>query len=108
MRSIVPAAGNLLIGTLKGTAIVSVIAVDELLYAAQFIYNRTFEVVPLLVVATLWYMFMTAVLSILQYFVERYYGRGATRSAVVSPWQQVRRALLRTRGAVITPKRGRE
>ncbi|RNL60679.1 amino acid ABC transporter permease [Nocardioides marmoriginsengisoli] len=107
MRSIVPAAGNLLIGTLKGTAIVSVIAVDELLYAAQFIYNRTFEVVPLLVVATLWYMFMTAVLSVLQYFVERYYGRGATRSTTASPWAQAKAVFLRARGVFTTPTGGK-
>ncbi|MFI0369327.1 amino acid ABC transporter permease [Actinomadura sp. 1N219] len=85
MRSIVPAAGNMLIGTLKGTSIVSVIAVTELLYSAQFIYNRTFQVVPLLVVATLWYIIMTTILSFLQYFVERYYGRGATRNQPDNP-----------------------
>lgn len=99
MRSIVPAAGNMLIGTLKGTAIVSVIAVPELLYATQFIYNRTFQVVPLLVVATLWYMFMTAVLSVFQYFVERHYGRGATRSTAESPWGQAKRVVLKARRA---------
>jgi polar amino acid transport system permease protein len=97
MRSIVPAAGNLLIGTLKGTAIVSVIAVDELLYAAQFIYNRTFEIVPLLFVATIWYMVMTSILSVGQYFLERYYGRGATRSTSPPPWTQAARALGRLR-----------
>lgn len=95
MRSIVPAAGNMLIGTLKGTSIVSVIAVTELLYSAQFIYNRTFQVVPLLVVATLWYIIMTTILSFIQYFVERYYGRGATRNQPENP---VRKAVSAVRG----------
>ena len=40
MRAIVPAAGNMLIGTLKGTAVVSVIAVSDLLLTVQLIYNR--------------------------------------------------------------------
>jgi polar amino acid transport system permease protein len=56
MRSIVPPAGNMLTGTLKGTSIVSIIAVQDLLYSAQLVYHRTYEVIPLLLVATLWYV----------------------------------------------------
>ncbi|URW96896.1 amino acid ABC transporter permease, partial [Pantoea agglomerans] len=37
------------------------------------------EVIPLLLVATLWYLLMTSVLSVGQYYVERYFGRGVTR-----------------------------
>ncbi|WP_018549273.1 amino acid ABC transporter permease [Streptomyces sp. LaPpAH-108] len=76
MRSIVPAAGNMLIGTLKGTSIVSVIAVNDLLFSAQLIYHRTYQVIPLLMVATLWYTVVTSVLGIGQYYVEKYYARG--------------------------------
>ncbi|MEU3688918.1 amino acid ABC transporter permease [Streptomyces narbonensis] len=76
MRSIVPPAGNMLIGTLKGTSIVSVIAVQDLLYSTQLIYHRTYEVIPLLLVATLWYVAVTSVLSLGQHYVERYYARG--------------------------------
>lgn len=76
MRSIVPPAGNMLIGTLKGTSIVSVIAVQDLLYSTQLIYHRTYEVIPLLLVATLWYVAVTSVLSLGQHYVERHYARG--------------------------------
>ncbi|GHG23256.1 amino acid ABC transporter permease [Streptomyces zaomyceticus] len=76
MRAIVPPAGNMLIGTLKGTSIVSVIAVQDLLYSTQLVYHRTYEVIPLLLVATLWYVVVTSVLSVGQYYVERHYARG--------------------------------
>ncbi|HWG26477.1 amino acid ABC transporter permease [Actinospica sp.] len=76
MPAIVPAGGNLLIGTLKSTSLVSVIAVVDLLYSVQLIYNANFEVIPLLLVATLWYVILTTLLSIGQHYVERYYARG--------------------------------
>ncbi|MER6379686.1 amino acid ABC transporter permease [Streptomyces sp. NPDC001250] len=76
MRAIVPPAGNMLIGTLKGTSIVSVIAVNDLLFSAQLIYHRTYQVIPLLMVATLWYAVVTSLLGLGQHFVEKYYARG--------------------------------
>ncbi|MEU9127134.1 amino acid ABC transporter permease [Kitasatospora sp. NPDC048540] len=91
MRSIVPTAGNMLIGTLKGTSIVSVLAVQDLLYSTQLIYNQTYQVIPLLMVATLWYVGVTSVLSVGQYYLERYYARGATRDGLPpTPLQRVR------------------
>ncbi|GAA5010840.1 amino acid ABC transporter permease [Streptomyces siamensis] len=80
MRSIVPPAGNMLIGTLKGTSIVSVIAVQDLLYSVQLVYHRTYQVMPLLMVATLWYVVVTSVLSVGQYYVEKHYARGSERT----------------------------
>ncbi|MFI6208658.1 amino acid ABC transporter permease [Streptomyces sp. NPDC051041] len=80
MRSIVPPAGNMLIGTLKGTSIVSVIAVQDLLYSTQLVYHRTYQVVPLLMVATVWYTVVTSVLSAGQFYVERHYARGTERT----------------------------
>jgi len=76
MPAIVPATGNLLIGTLKSTSLVSVIAVVDLLYSVQLIYNADFEIVPLLLVATIWYVILTTLLSVGQYYVERHYSRG--------------------------------
>ncbi|MGW8380371.1 amino acid ABC transporter permease [Streptomyces sp. ODS28] len=76
MRAIVPPAGNLLIGTLKGTSIISVIAVQDLLYSVQLVYHRTYQVIPLLLVATLWYFAVTSLLGVGQHFIERHYGRG--------------------------------
>jgi polar amino acid transport system permease protein len=80
MRSIVPPAGNMLIGTLKGTSIVSVIAVSDLLFSVQLIYHRTYQVIPLLMVATVWYTVVTSVLSIGQAYVEKHYARGSETS----------------------------
>ncbi|MFI5681467.1 amino acid ABC transporter permease [Streptomyces cellulosae] len=80
MRSIVPPAGNMLIGTLKGTSIVSVIAVQDLLYSVQLVYHRTYQVIPLLMVATVWYTVVTSVLSLGQYYVEKHYARGSERA----------------------------
>ncbi|MFD9465460.1 amino acid ABC transporter permease [Streptomyces sp. NPDC060027] len=80
MRSIVPPAGNMLIGTLKGTSIVSVIAVQDLLYSVQLVYHRTYQVMPLLMVATLWYVIVTSVLGVGQYYVEKHYARGSERT----------------------------
>ena len=80
MRSIVPPAGNMLIGTLKGTSIVSVIAVQDLLYSVQLVYHRTYQVIPLLMVATLWYIVVTSVLGVGQYYVEKHYARGSERT----------------------------
>jgi polar amino acid transport system permease protein len=76
MPAIVPSTGNLLIGLLKATSIVSVIAVQDLLYSVQLIYQQNFLIMPLLMVATLWYIILTTVLSAGQYFIERYYARG--------------------------------
>jgi polar amino acid transport system permease protein len=79
MRAILPPAGNEVIGQLKTTAVVSVIALQDVLYSAQIIYQRTYEVIPLLLVATIWYLAMTSVLSVGQFYVERYFGRGTVR-----------------------------
>ena len=102
MRSIVPTAGNMLIGTLKGTSIVSVLAVHDLLYSVQLIYNQTYQIIPLLMVATLWYIAVTTVLSVGQFYVERYYARGNSRALPPTPLQRARdqvRLLRRRLGA---------
>ncbi|WP_328724473.1 amino acid ABC transporter permease [Streptomyces sp. NBC_00259] len=99
MRSIVPTAGNMLIGTLKGTSIVSVLAVHDLLYSVQLVYNQTYQVIPLLMVATLWYVGVTTVLGVGQFYVERHYARGSARALPPTPLQRlrVRSAVLRAR-----------
>jgi polar amino acid transport system permease protein len=76
LRVIVPPTGNQVIGMLKYTSLVSIIALADLLYSAQKIYSQTFETIPLLVVASIWYLAATTVLSYIQGHIERYYGRG--------------------------------
>ncbi|MFF0732852.1 amino acid ABC transporter permease [Streptomyces chartreusis] len=97
MRSIVPTAGNMLIGTLKGTSIVSVLAVHDLLYSVQLIYNQTYQIIPLLMVATLWYIAVTTVLGIGQFYVERHYARGDSRTLPPTPLQRLRGQLTTVR-----------
>ncbi|BBC80012.1 ABC transporter polar amino acid permease inner membrane subunit [Acetobacter orientalis] len=69
-RVILPAAGNQIISTLKATSVVSVIALKDVLYSAQEIYERTYDVIPLLIVASLWYLVVTSLLSMGQYWIE--------------------------------------
>jgi polar amino acid transport system permease protein len=76
MRVIVPPTGNETISMLKTTSLVVVIAYFELTVAVQTIYSRTFQTIPLLIVAALWYLALTSVLSVGQMFIERRFGRG--------------------------------
>jgi polar amino acid transport system permease protein len=76
MRVIIPPGFNEIIGMLKYSSMVSVLAVPELLYSVQLIYARTFQTIPMLLVASIWYLVLTTVLSIFQYFIERHYGKG--------------------------------
>lgn len=91
MRSIVPNATNEVIGLVKGASVVFVIAIPELFYAVQVIYNRNSRVIPLLLVAVVWYTLITTILSIAQYYIERYYARGSARALPPTPVQRARR-----------------
>lgn len=79
LRIIIPPAGNAFISMLKLTSIATVIGFGELMNTARSIYSSEFNTIPLLLVASSWYLFLTTVLSIGQYYVERYYGRGFER-----------------------------
>jgi polar amino acid transport system permease protein len=78
VRIIIPPTGNETINMLKTTSIASVIAYNDLLNQAKSIYNETLETLELLVVASIWYLAMTSLLSFGQFFLERYYGRSET------------------------------
>jgi polar amino acid transport system permease protein len=93
MRVIIPPTGNETISMLKTSSLVSVIAVTELLYSVQQIYAVNYRTIPLLVVASIWYLIVTTVLSIGQFYLERYFGRGATRTLRETPLQRLRRNL---------------
>lgn len=84
MRSIVPPTGNQLISMIKATSLVSVIAMADLLYSVQSIYNRTFEIIPMLLVAVIWYLLITSVLNVGQNYIEAYYGRSDRRNTGVT------------------------
>jgi polar amino acid transport system permease protein len=92
MRAIVPPTGNQMIGMLKGTSIVSIVSLSDLLYSAQTVYTRTFQTIPLLLVACIWYLVMTTLLTAGQSRIEAWFrrsdrpaapARGTTRSALL-------------------------
>jgi len=82
LRTILPSGFNEIISLAKGTAMVYVLAMPELFYTIQMIYNRTQEVIPLLMVGAAWYLVITSVLSAIQYLVERWLARSERRSAI--------------------------
>jgi polar amino acid transport system permease protein len=91
MRVIIPPTGNETISMLKTSSLVSFIAVVDLLYAASIIYARTYQTVQLLIVASLWYLICTTVLSIGQYYIERHYARGSRgqQAAMLDFWRNM-------------------
>ncbi|HWE68197.1 MAG TPA: amino acid ABC transporter permease [Acidimicrobiales bacterium] len=97
MRLIIPPMGNETISMLKTSSLASIVTVTEVLYAVQLISARTYQVVPLLMVASLWYLIVTSVLTIGQYYVERRYARGSARALPPTPLQRLRRNLFTVR-----------
>lgn len=93
MRVIIPPMGNELISMLKNTSLLSVIAVLELYTQASIISSSNLKQVELLIVVSVWYLFMTSLLSIPQYYLERRFGRGSSRNLPPTPFQRLRAAL---------------
>ena len=81
MRVVVPPTGNETISMLKTTALVSAISYSELLQSVKDIYVSNYQVIPLLMVASIWYLVMTSILTVGQFYLERYFGRGSSASA---------------------------
>lgn len=71
MRVIIPPTGNLMISLLKASSLVAAIGGGELLSKAQFIYGQNMAVVPLLLVATIWYLVLVSLATVGQHFLER-------------------------------------
>jgi polar amino acid transport system permease protein len=76
MRVILPPTGNQFISMLKTTSLVSVIAGADLLTVSQHIYLTNFEVIALLIVASIWYLVLTTLASLGQHVVEKRFSRG--------------------------------
>jgi polar amino acid transport system permease protein len=81
MRVIVPPMGNEVVNMLKTTSLVSVIAGNDLMTNLQEVYSQNYKVIPLLVVASIWYLLLTAILSLAQRQLEKRYGRGHAPTA---------------------------
>ncbi|MBO3751604.1 amino acid ABC transporter permease [Streptosporangiaceae bacterium NEAU-GS5] len=79
MRLIVPPTGNEAIAMLKNTSIVAVVPYAELTFAAQSIYATTYQIIPMLVMACVWYLFLSSIMMVGQYYLERHYAKGQAR-----------------------------
>ncbi|WP_369362910.1 amino acid ABC transporter permease [Streptomyces sp. CG4] len=107
LRSITPNYVNQLIGLIKSTSLVFYVSLLDLFGSVQTM-GSTYpgDIVPLLLVATVWYPILTSAVSVVQYYVERYFARGATRTLPPTPLQKARaglaefRARLRREAAV--------
>ncbi|MER5491100.1 amino acid ABC transporter permease [Streptomyces sp. LE64] len=98
MRVIVPPTGNEVINMLKTTSLVSAVQYYELLRYAQDIGQTSGSPVEMLFVAAAWYLIMTSVLSVGQYYVERHYARGSSRQLPPTPWQRVKKNVFSLSG----------
>jgi polar amino acid transport system permease protein len=76
VRVSIPALANDLINLFKNTSLVSIIGFAELLTVVQSIYARTYQTIPLLIVAVIWYLGIVIVAMTGQHFLEKRFGRG--------------------------------
>jgi polar amino acid transport system permease protein len=70
-RIVTPPLGNQLIATVKATSLVSVVSLADVLFVVESIYAINLEIVPLLLVASIWYIVVVAFLTVLQALLER-------------------------------------
>jgi polar amino acid transport system permease protein len=94
MRVIIPPTGNETISMLKTSSLAYVATVSELFFIQKEISNFNYDIIELAIVASIWYLVMTSVLTFGQYYVERYFARGASRQLPPTPLQRFRRLLF--------------
>jgi polar amino acid transport system permease protein len=96
MRVIIPPTGNEVISMLKTTSLVTGVpfALDLYGITSREIASRIFEPVPLLMVAATWYLVITSVLMVGQYYLERYFSRGASRKLTTRQLEALAKAQL--------------
>jgi polar amino acid transport system permease protein len=91
LRTIVPSYVNLLIGLVKSTSLVYYVSLLDVFGTVETMASTyPGDVVPLLLVATVWYLILISIISVVQYYVERYYARGAVRTLPPTPLQRLR------------------
>ena len=98
MRVIIPPMGNETISMLKTTALVAVISGHELMSNITIAYSQNFKIFPLLLVACIWYIFFTTVLTIGQHYLEAYFGRGFGDKETAAAEKRAMRRLQRKTG----------
>jgi polar amino acid transport system permease protein len=103
MRVIIPPTGNETISMLKTSSLAYIATVGELFFVQKEISNFNFNIIELVIVASIWYLFMTSVLTFGQFYLERYFARGAARQLPATPLQRLRRALFHFHSAPPLP-----
>jgi polar amino acid transport system permease protein len=94
MRVIIPPTGNETISMLKTSSLAYIATVGELFFVQKEISNFNYDIIELVIVASIWYLAMTSVLTFGQYYLERYFARGAARQLPPTPLQRFRRMLF--------------
>ncbi len=94
MRVIIPPTGNETISMLKTTSLVFIVTVQELFETQNLIAAYNYKVIELLIVASIWYLVATSLLTAGQYYVERHFARGGVRQLPPTPLQRFRRVLV--------------
>jgi polar amino acid transport system permease protein len=93
MRVIIPPTGNEFINMLKTSSLAAIITYGELFQKAQVIYSAKLNNIELLFTISIWYLFLTSVATIVQYYIERRYARGSARALPDTPFQKLRKNL---------------
>ncbi|GAA3831907.1 amino acid ABC transporter permease [Streptomyces coacervatus] len=90
MRVIIPPTGNEFINMLKTSALAYAVQLPELIKTVTDISSASLAVVEMYFVACVWYLFLTTIFSIGQYYIERRYARGSSRNLPPTPLQKIR------------------
>jgi len=101
LRSIVPAYVNQIVGLLKSSSLLFYVSLLDLFGVVQNL-GSTYptDIIPLLVVATIWYLILTSIVGVVQFYVERHYARGAVRMLPPTPFQRLRAGARALAGGV--------
>jgi len=103
MRVIIPPTGNETISMLKTSSLAYIATVSELFFVQKTISNFNYDIIELLIVASIWYLAMTSVLTFGQFYLERYFARGSARMLPPTPLQRFRRMLFHFHDAPPAP-----
>ena len=94
MRVIIPPTGNETISMLKTSSLAYIATGNELFTRTEQIATATYAVIEMLIVASIWYLMLTSVLTVGQYYIERYFARGSHRQLPLTPFQRFKRMLV--------------
>lgn len=93
MKVVIPPTGNETISMLKTSSLAFITTFGELFRVQTEVSSFNYRIVELLIVVSFWYLLLTSILTVGQYYLERYFGRGSQRELPPTPWQRFRRML---------------